>query len=143
MAIPTEPTELAALSKCYACLDAHQIEALKTYLLAVLAGGSLDVETIMAEAKCFMCIQQDMATNLQNYLLCQAVNTCGGSTPATCGSLSGSGNPTGVTTPEFSGQLYHDTVADTYYYSTGTTSADWTAISGGACVNVEGAGDPT
>lgn len=54
-----------------------------------------------------------------------------GTTPSDCEMLSGAGDPTGVTTPEFVGQLYHDTGADTYYRSTGLTSADWTVISSG------------
>jgi len=54
-----------------------------------------------------------------------------GATMLTCGGLSGSGDPTGVIVPLFINQLYHDTVADAYYRSTGLTSADWTAIGGG------------
>lgn len=48
----------------------------------------------------------------------------------TCGALSGAGAPT--IAPQFIGQLYHDTVSDSYYRSTGLTSADWVAIAGGA-----------
>jgi hypothetical protein len=51
--------------------------------------------------------------------------------PTICGPLSGAGAPT--IAPQFIGQLYHDTVADAYYRSTGLTPADWTLISGGAC----------
>ena len=43
----------------------------------------------------------------------------------------GEGAPVGVVIPTFIRQLYHDTTADTYYRSTGLTSADWVAIGGG------------
>lgn len=74
MAVTCEPAELLALSKCFLCMTPDQIEAVKTYLLAVLAGGSLDRNTLLDEAKCFMCIDKDTQAALQNYLLCQAVN---------------------------------------------------------------------
>lgn len=51
---------------------------------------------------------------------------------AKCTFQSGAGSPVGVAVPKFIGQLYHDTVADTYYRSTGLTNADWTLISGAA-----------
>lgn len=47
-------------------------------------------------------------------------------------SQEGIGTPIGVKVPSFANQLYHDTDANTYYRSTGLTSADWVAISGGA-----------
>lgn len=50
--------------------------------------------------------------------------------PGACAAQSGAGSPIGVALPAFTGQLYHDTGADTYYRSTGTTTADWTAITG-------------
>src|SRR6266496_4964918 len=47
------------------------------------------------------------------------------------GGQSGAGSPVGVKTPDFENQLYHDTVADVFWRSTGLTSADWSEISGG------------
>lgn len=78
MAISCEPMDVAALARCFLCLDRNERDAVKTYLLAVLAGGSLDPATLLAEAKCFQCIDAETALNLQNYLLCQAVNACAG-----------------------------------------------------------------
>ena len=49
-----------------------------------------------------------------------------------CAPQSGAGSPIGSAVPDFIGQLYHDTVADAYYRSTGLTSSDWTAIGGAA-----------
>lgn len=47
---------------------------------------------------------------------------------AKCTFQEGAGSPVGVNVPKFIGQLYHDTVADTYYRSTGLTNADWVLI---------------
>lgn len=52
----------------------------------------------------------------------------GGGGSGSCGAQSGAGAPT--STPDFVGQLYHDTVADAYWRSTGLTVADWTQIVG-------------
>ena len=127
-----DTSTVAELSACFSCLTKAQRDMVKTYLLAVIAGGSLDPATLMADAACFQCLTPRQLQLLEPYLMCII---SGGVVPppvANCSDLSGSGDPTGVTTPDFSGQLYHDTVADSYYRSTGTTSADWTAISGGA-----------
>ena len=58
----------------------------------------------------------------------------GGGGGGSCSAQSGAGSPLGSVTPAFIGQLYHDTVADAYYRSTGLTAADWTAIGGGGSV---------
>lgn len=74
MAISCDPADLSAAAKCFACLTPEQREAVKTYLLAVIAGGSLDPSALMDSAKCFQCIQPDHQRALQNYLLCQILN---------------------------------------------------------------------
>ncbi len=125
------PTELADLSRCFLCLTEAQREAAKTYLMALIAGGSTDPTTLMSESACFQCLSVAQLRKLQPYLLCLINNGGVIPPPVDCAALSGSGDPTGVTTPEFSGQLYLDTVSGAYYRSTGTTSADWTAISSG------------
>lgn len=128
------------------CIPPGMRNAVLIYLLAVAAGlDPTDTNTLMNNAKCIdSCIPDGMKPAVIAKLLCDMAATI---TPATCQSLSGDGDPTGVVTPEFSGQLYHDTTNDVYYRSTGTTSGDWTAISGGApavpCENLEGVGDPT
>jgi hypothetical protein len=69
--------------------------------------------------------------------------------PGACAAQEAAGDPTGIAVPAFLGQLYHDTVADAYYRSTGETSTDWAAIGGicpppyGDCTMLEAAGDPT
>lgn len=52
----------------------EQIESVKTYLLAVIAGGSVDPVVLLDQSKCFQCIDPETSRNLQNWLLCQIVN---------------------------------------------------------------------
>jgi len=112
------------------------------YLLQQIAGDTSTPSELAEKAACLCIPDAKQREAVMTYLLCLAAG--GTAPPADCVMLSGVGNPTDVTTPDFVGQLYHDTDADTYYYSTGLTSADWTVISGGAtAANVQGAGDPT
>lgn len=63
--------------------------------------------------------------------------------------LSGDGTPVGSVIPSATGQYYHDTTDDTYFISTGTTSADWEEIGGSemkvyrAIISQSGTGTPT
>lgn len=52
--------------------------------------------------------------------------------PGGCAAQEAAESPIGTAIPGFIGQLYHDSSADSYYRSTGLTSADWTNIGGGA-----------
>lgn len=72
MATPTDPVDLATAATCFSCLTQEQREAVKTYLLAVIAGGSLDPAVLSEAARCFVCIPNQKA--MQNYLLCQILN---------------------------------------------------------------------
>lgn len=76
MAIDCTPSELADQAKCYTCLTPDQRDAIKTYLLAVVAG--LDGNTpqqLLELAKCYTCIPEKLQKSVQNYLLCQIVNS--------------------------------------------------------------------
>jgi hypothetical protein len=74
MAISCEPNDLAAAITCFDKLSALQLEQVKTYLLAVIAGGSTDPETLMASAKCFNKFSFEQLLEVQTYLLCQIAN---------------------------------------------------------------------
>ncbi len=74
MPIVCEPTDLMDLSRCFLCLNESQREAVKTYLLAVIAGGSTDPGTLMEEAKCFTCLTPKQLELLQPYLMCLISN---------------------------------------------------------------------
>lgn len=141
-------TDLATVitnARCVdSCIPPGMRNAVLIYLLAVAAGlDPTDTNTLMNNAKCIdSCIPDGMKPAVIAKLLCDMAGAITG-----CGGVDGEGDPTGVVTPEFTDQLYHDTTNDVYYRSTGNTSADWTAISGGApavpCENLEGVGDPT
>lgn len=141
MAVTCTADYLGEASKCL-CFDPITAEKVKIYLLAELAGLTSLTPSQLAEAAECYCFDPVTMKKVLAYLLCQIANN-GAST--TCEMLTGTSDPTGSITPEFIGQLFHDTANDKWYYSTGLTSADWTEISGAApaCVNVEGAGDPT
>jgi len=52
-----------------------QREAVKTYLLAVIAGGSTDPTTLMEAAKCYICLTPKQLKLLQPYLMCLISNS--------------------------------------------------------------------
>jgi hypothetical protein len=74
MAVSCEPGDLASAAACFTHMTPPQRDAMKTYLLAVIAGGSLDPATLMASATCFMGLTPPSQKALQNYLLCQILN---------------------------------------------------------------------
>lgn len=68
------PEEIAALvadSACFACMSEHELMTLQTYLLAVLAEGSMDPATLLESAACFRCMSQEQLLQVQAYLLSQ------------------------------------------------------------------------
>jgi hypothetical protein len=74
MATECTPSVLVAGAKCFDCLNGKQRDLIKTYLLAVIAGGSTDPATLLALAKCFDCLSRKQLRMVQAYLLCQIVN---------------------------------------------------------------------
>ncbi len=65
---------LAESAKCFQCLEPEQKRWIDTYLLAVIAGGSLDPNVLSKAAATFKGIQDGMVPKVQAYLLCQIVN---------------------------------------------------------------------
>lgn len=59
--------------KCFDCIPSGLLPAVQTYLLAVIAGGSLDPKVLMAQAAAFQALDGFQA-EVQTYLLCQIVN---------------------------------------------------------------------
>lgn len=76
MAVNCDPSSLANAAKCFdSCIPPGEQLAVQTYLLAVIAGGSLDPSVLANAAKCFdTCIPQGEQLAVQNYLLCQIAN---------------------------------------------------------------------
>ena len=68
------PAALAEGAKCFQCLPSEQKMWIDTYLLAVIAGGSTDPETLALAAKNYQGIPPGMLRRIQAYLLCQIVN---------------------------------------------------------------------
>lgn len=73
MALSCEPSDLVAAAKCFDCIPKEMQMALQTYLLAVIAGGSLDPKTLMEQAKCFQ-FPDHIQQQIQTMLLCEILN---------------------------------------------------------------------
>lgn len=73
MPISCDAQSLADAAKCYDCLPVGIQLSIQTYLLAVIAGGSLDPQTLANQARCFRCLE-GMHAEVQAYLLCNIVN---------------------------------------------------------------------
>lgn len=59
-----------AAAPCFVCPTSQQSEAIQTYLLAVIAGVSLDPDVLMENAKCFVCLTSQQRDAIKTYLLC-------------------------------------------------------------------------
>lgn len=68
------PEALLADSGCFSCIPKGNQQQVLIYLLAVMAGGSLDPATLVAESKCMACIPREMREQVITYLLCQIAN---------------------------------------------------------------------
>jgi len=75
MAVSCAPADLVKAAACFECIPESMQKAVELYLLAVIAGGSLDPATLVKAAKCFKtCIPREMRDAVEEYLLCQIVN---------------------------------------------------------------------
>lgn len=75
MAISCDTNDLMANAACFdKCIPPGNQAAVQTYLLAVIAGGSLDPNVLMQQAACFKCIPSGMLKEIQVMLLCNIVN---------------------------------------------------------------------
>jgi hypothetical protein len=71
-----DPNEVLTGAKCFQrCVPPGMHMALQTFLLAVIAGGSLDPDVLMQQAANFKeKIPEGMQADVQNSLLCQILN---------------------------------------------------------------------
>jgi len=74
MAVECTSDNLATLATCFAGLNPPQMEAVKIYLLAVVAGIDPDPDTIIEASKCFTGMNPQQQRAAQIYLLCQIAN---------------------------------------------------------------------
>lgn len=70
----SDAIELNEAAKCFFCLEHGELDYVKTYLLAQIAGGSTDPETLLEESKCFACLAPGQLRQIQVYLLWQIAN---------------------------------------------------------------------
>lgn len=73
--VSCDTNDLAALAKCFSCLDWKTQMEVQTYLLALIANQSTDPNTLAAAAKCFSCLDPKTLLEVKVYLLCQIVNS--------------------------------------------------------------------
>lgn len=64
---PADIKTLAAQAACFTCLPVNTQQAIKTYLLAVIAGGSRDPKTLLAQSRAFIGIPSGMQPAVQTY----------------------------------------------------------------------------
>lgn len=79
MAISCVPNDLATAAKCF-CFDKKMAEAIELYLLARLAGGSMDPNVLAREAAAagFTGVtDKQQQVGMKLYLLCQAATAAG------------------------------------------------------------------
>ena len=74
MPVSCESNSLLTGAACFGCLDSEQSIAVQTYLLAVLAGGSLDPQALLEQAVLYLDLTPDQRQSIQVSLLCQIVN---------------------------------------------------------------------
>lgn len=137
MPVSCTPTDLISASSQFCCITGETAQAVKLYLLRHIAGlDAMTPQQLLAASACWMtCVPQGAYKAVEAYLLCQIANS--GGTPTVCAPQEGADSPVGAATPDFIGQLYHETGDDTYWRSTGLTNADWVEISGGGpCENI-------
>lgn len=69
-----DPIALNEAAKCWYCLEPGELEYVKTYLLAQIAGGSTDPQVLLEASKCFNCLEPGQNKQVQVYLLDQIAN---------------------------------------------------------------------
>lgn len=75
MALSCTPTDLAAAARCYCELTRDEREAIRVYLLAVIAGKSGETpDQLLSEAKCFCGLNPQVAQAISVYLECLIAN---------------------------------------------------------------------
>lgn len=75
MSALTDLKAQVAAAACFTCLPVDIQQAIKTYLLAVIAGGSLDPKTLLFQARGFFAIPSGMLLAVQATLAAQAAGT--------------------------------------------------------------------
>lgn len=70
----SEANDLLNAARCFSCLEHGELQWVKTYLLAQIAGGSTDPQVLLEQARCFSCAEQGQLKMIQVFLLNQIAN---------------------------------------------------------------------
>lgn len=75
MAVACDPQSLLELAKCFeGCTSPGQRDAMKVYLLAIIAGVNPDPVALMEASRCMTCLLPGQTQAVISYLLCTIVN---------------------------------------------------------------------
>lgn len=66
-----DPLALNEAARCWYCLEPGELDFVKTYLLAQIAGGSTDPQVLLEQARCFSCLEPGQLKMVQVFLLNQ------------------------------------------------------------------------
>lgn len=69
-----DAVDLNEAARCFYCLEIGELQYVNTYLLAQIAGGSTDPNTLLEASKCFACLDPGQLRQVQVYLLNQIAN---------------------------------------------------------------------
>lgn len=69
-----DPIALNEAAKCWYCLEPGEIEYVKVYLLAQIAGGSTDPQVLLEQSRCLKCLEPGQLRRVEVFLLNQIVN---------------------------------------------------------------------
>ena len=88
--------------------------------------ANCDVQTLLNNAACFACLPPGTLSIVELQLLCEILNSSGGTGSGT-GTLAGTVTPNGNITGAATGQFYVDTANQTIWVFTGTvgTNMGW------------------
>jgi hypothetical protein len=69
-----DPIALNEAARCFYCIEPGQLDYVKVYLLAVIAGGSLDPQVLLEESRCLECLKPGQLQQVEVYLLNNIAN---------------------------------------------------------------------
>lgn len=70
----SEASDLNEAARCMTCLEPGELQLVKVYLLAQIAGGSTDPQVLIEQARCFSCATPGQLRQIEVFLLNQIAN---------------------------------------------------------------------
>ena len=81
MSISCDTNSLAQQARTFKQLGPRTLQEIKTYLLALLAGGTMDPNLLAQQARCFKCPTGATLREIETLLWCQYAGGAGGAPP--------------------------------------------------------------